>query len=64
MSRGACPEQQEEQKEEELVVGEADAVVDPGTVMIHLQDAALADSAMVAAVWFVLAAPLAVSSFA
>ena len=33
----------DEEKAEELVVHEADAVVDPRAVMIHLHDAAAAD---------------------
>mmetsp|Transcript_53537 Transcript_53537/g.120693 ORF Transcript_53537/g.120693 Transcript_53537/m.120693 type:complete len:311 (+) Transcript_53537:262-1194(+) len=54
----------EEEQEEILVVPESHAVVDPRTMMVHLQDAHSADAAMVATVWLVLCAPLAVAPVA
>eukprot|EP00408_Alexandrium_pacificum_P038058 CAMPEP_0171283688 /NCGR_PEP_ID=MMETSP0790-20130122/67561_1 /TAXON_ID=2925 /ORGANISM="Alexandrium catenella, Strain OF101" /LENGTH=442 /DNA_ID=CAMNT_0011752979 /DNA_START=211 /DNA_END=1538 /DNA_ORIENTATION=+ len=52
----------EQQQEEVLVVLEAHAVIDPRAVVVHLEDAHAADPAVVAAVWLVLRAPLAVAS--
>mmetsp|Transcript_45227 Transcript_45227/g.103250 ORF Transcript_45227/g.103250 Transcript_45227/m.103250 type:complete len:202 (-) Transcript_45227:234-839(-) len=49
-------------KEEKLVIAKPHAVVDPGAMVIHAQHAGLAHSAMMAAVWLVLAAPFAESS--
>ena len=51
----------EKEKVEILVVEEADAVVHPWTVVIHLQDASLASPALVSPVRLVFAAPLAIS---
>ena len=39
-----------QEEDEELVVGEGDAVVDPGAVVVHLQDTVAAHAAMVATV--------------
>jgi len=52
----------QEHQKEVLVVLEAHAIVDPGTMVVHLQDASSAHSAMVASVWLVLATPLAVTA--
>lgn len=49
----------EEHVHEELVVVEADAVCDPGAVMVHLQDAAVALRAVMAPVGLGFVAPLA-----
>ena len=49
----------EEHVHEEFVVVEADAVGDPGAVMVHLQDASVALRAVVAPVGLRLVAPLA-----
>lgn len=51
----------EEEQHEELVVCEPDAVVDPRTVVVHLEDASVADAAVVAAVRFDFATFLTVS---
>ena len=49
----------EQQADEVLVVVEADAVVQPRTVMVHLQDASIALAAVVAAIRLCLQTPLA-----
>ena len=49
----------EEHVHEEFVVVEADAVSDPGAMMVHLEDAAIALRAVMAPVWLRLVAPLA-----
>ena len=49
----------EEHVHEELVVVEADAVGDPGAVMVHLQDATIALRAVMASVRLRLVTPLA-----
>jgi len=54
---------QEEQKEK-LVVVKANAVVDPRTMMVHFENAGLANSAVVTPVWLVLATPLAMAPHA
>jgi len=52
-----------ENKEEKVfVVPETHAVVDPGTVVVHLQDAGATDAAMVAAVRLIFGTPFAMSS--
>mmetsp|Transcript_15947 Transcript_15947/g.47884 ORF Transcript_15947/g.47884 Transcript_15947/m.47884 type:complete len:206 (+) Transcript_15947:67-684(+) len=51
-----------QQLDEELPVVEANAVVDPRAVVVHVQDAAIADAAMVGAVGLPDIAHLAVSS--
>jgi len=68
---GHCPQDEvggdsgvKNEQEEILEVLEANAIVDPRTVMVHLQDAHAADSAMMAAVWLVLVAPLAIAAVA
>jgi len=48
------------EQEEELVVAKANAVVDPRTVVVHLENAHAADPAVVTAVRLVLRAPLTV----
>eukprot|EP00446_Apocalathium_sp_SHHI-4_P055034 CAMPEP_0177359832 /NCGR_PEP_ID=MMETSP0368-20130122/36327_1 /TAXON_ID=447022 ORGANISM="Scrippsiella hangoei-like, Strain SHHI-4" /NCGR_SAMPLE_ID=MMETSP0368 /ASSEMBLY_ACC=CAM_ASM_000363 /LENGTH=199 /DNA_ID=CAMNT_0018822373 /DNA_START=435 /DNA_END=1033 /DNA_ORIENTATION=+ len=53
-----------QQQEEVLVVCEPHAVVDPRTMVVHLQDAGLADAAVMAPVRLVLPAPLAVPPLA
>lgn len=40
-----------EKEQEELVVGESNTVVHPGAVVVHLQDADPANTAVVAPVW-------------
>lgn len=41
-----------EEEDEAFVVCEADAVVDPGAVVVHLEDAFAADAAVVGSVGF------------
>jgi len=53
-------ERVEKDEKEVLVVEVANAIVYPGTVMVHLQDANAADSTVVAPVRLVAATPLAV----
>ena len=45
---GRAKENIDEEKKEVLLIIKADAVVDPGAMMVHLRDASLADRAMVA----------------
>ena len=45
---GGAKENIDEEKKEVLLIVEPNAVVDPGTVMVHLGDASLTDRAMVA----------------
>jgi len=52
----------ENHQEEVLVVPKTNAIVNPGTMVVHFQDAHLAVATMVATVWLVLGAPLAVST--
>jgi len=47
------------QQEEELVVSPANAIHDPGTMVVHPEDAELAEAAMVTPIRLVLQAPLA-----
>ena len=54
----------EEHVHEEFVVVEADAVGDPGAMMVHLEDAAVALGAVMASVRFSLVTPLADSDAA
>jgi len=49
ISPGTVPTHREEH--EELLVVLADAVVDPGTVVVHLANAPLTDGAVVGAIW-------------
>jgi len=51
----------EKQQEEILMVPEAYTIVNPGTVMVHLQNACFADPTMVATVRLVLGAPFAMT---
>ena len=51
----------EERQDKELVVPVSDAVVEPRTVMVHLQGAQATDAAMVASFWFWRVADAAVS---
>jgi hypothetical protein len=52
-----------ENKEEKVfVVPEAHAVVDPRTVVVHLQDAGATNTAMMATIRFIFGAPFAMSS--
>jgi hypothetical protein len=60
----AIEDREPKQQEEKLVIPEADAVVDPRTMMVHLQNAGAAHSAMMASIRLVLATPLAVPTFA
>ena len=48
----------EEHVHEEFIVVEADAVGNPGAMMVHLEDAAIALGAVMAPVRFSLVAPL------
>lgn len=48
----AVEQRVDEEEQEELVIRERDAVVDPRTVVVHLEDASAADGAMVASVRF------------
>ena len=48
--------------EEVFVVVKADTVSDPGTMVVHLENASVALGAMVASVWLSLIAPLANSN--
>jgi len=51
-----------ENKEEKVfVVSKAHAVVDPWTMVVHLQDASATDTAMVAAIRLIFGAPFAMS---
>eukprot|EP00443_Scrippsiella_acuminata_P032266 CAMPEP_0115346528 /NCGR_PEP_ID=MMETSP0270-20121206/94393_1 /TAXON_ID=71861 /ORGANISM="Scrippsiella trochoidea, Strain CCMP3099" /LENGTH=182 /DNA_ID=CAMNT_0002768385 /DNA_START=69 /DNA_END=617 /DNA_ORIENTATION=- len=54
----------EEQQEEILVVSETHAVVDPRAVVVHLENAHAAHSAVVTAVWLELGAPFALPAVA
>jgi len=45
------------------VIVEANAVVDPRAVVVHFEDAHSTYAAMMASVWFILCAPLAIASF-
>jgi len=47
------------QQEEEFVVAEANAIVYPWTMVVHLEDARFADAAMMTPIGFVFPAPLA-----
>jgi len=51
-------------KKKKLVVVKADAVVDPWTMVVHLENADAANTTVVGTVWLVLAAPLAVPAVA
>lgn len=57
-------ERVEDELEEELVVPEANAIINPGTVVVHLQNTRAAHSAMVATIRLILVAPLAMSALA
>ena len=48
----AVEEAVQEEQDEELVVVEGDTVVDPGTVVVHLQDTGAAHRAVVSSVGF------------
>lgn len=54
----------EEHEEEVLVVEIADAIVDPGTVVVHSANTSLAYSAVMCAIRLVFATPFAMSSVA
>ena len=49
----------ENHTQEVFVVVKSDTVSDPGTMVVHLENASIALGAMVATVWFSLVAPLA-----
>ena len=51
----------EQEENEELVVVESDTVVDPWTVVVHLEDAGPADGAVVSTVRFDHSAPITVA---
>ena len=59
-NKHAVGEAVEEEQDEELVVVESDTVVDPGTVVVHLEHARAAHGAVVRAVWLHARALLAV----
>jgi hypothetical protein len=50
----------EKELHEELAVVEADTIVDPGAMMVHVEDAAVADTAVVSPVWLPYVAHLAI----
>jgi hypothetical protein len=54
----------QKKQEEVFVVAEPNTIVNPGTMMIHPQNACAANTAMVAPVRFVLCTPFAVSAIA
>jgi len=51
----------EQEQEEILVVIKPNAIVNPWAVMVHLENAHSADPTVVATVWLILMAPLAVT---
>jgi len=59
MAINSCVEQKEEKV---LVVVKANTIVNPRAMMIHLENAHSADPAMVATIWFILVAPLAMTT--
>lgn len=52
----------DEEQKEIFVIPETHAVVDPRAVVVHLEDACTAHSAMVTTIWLVLCTPLAMPS--
>jgi len=52
----------ENKEEKVLVVPETHAIVDPRTVVVHLQDAGATDTAMMASIRFIFGTPFAMSS--
>lgn len=54
----------EEKEHEEFVVAKADAIIYPGAMMVHSEDASLANAAMMTSIWLVLRAPFAAAALA
>lgn len=59
----SCNGSVEKEQEEELVIVEPNAIVDPWAVVIHFEDAHSTYAAMVASVWLILCTPFAMPSF-